>query len=123
MRNFDLRWYWQVKRFWEQVDVKDKDSCWPWQGTVKEKKNDSFACFPSPCHSAKTQSAHRVAFWLSRGYTGKYRVFIGKNCEPHCCNPAHLTIRELPEEAQNPQLQEVKLHHDNIFEHFKNRKA
>ena len=123
VRNFDLRWYWQVKRFWEQVDVKDADSCWPWKGAVKEKKNESVACFPSPCHSAKTQSAHRVAFWLSRGYTGKYRVFIGKNCTPHCCNPAHLTIRELPEDAKNPTLKEVKLHHDDIFKHFKDRKA
>ena len=26
VREFDFRWYWQVKRFWEQVDVKDEDS-------------------------------------------------------------------------------------------------
>ena len=31
VREFDFRWYWQVKRFWEQVDVKDEDSCWPWK--------------------------------------------------------------------------------------------
>ena len=33
---FDYRWYWQVRRFWDQVDIKGEDECWPWLGGTKK---------------------------------------------------------------------------------------
>ena len=69
VRNFDYKWYWQVRRFWEQVDNRGEDECWPWLGATRKNNTESIAYFPSPFHSGKTQSASRVAFWLSRGYT------------------------------------------------------
>jgi len=119
VKNFDYRWYWQVKRFWEQVKVGGSDECWPWVGATRRGNSESIAYFPSPFHSAKTQSASRVAFWLSRGYTGKYRVFSKNDCQPFCCNPAHLTIRELNGVPQPTKVTEVCLNHGNIFEHYR----
>ncbi|NBR23734.1 MAG: hypothetical protein EBU08_08180, partial [Micrococcales bacterium] len=119
VKNFDYSWYWQVKRFWEQVKVGGSDECWPWVGATRRGNSESIAYFPSPFHSAKTQSASRVAFWLSRGYTGKYRVFSKNDCQPFCCNPAHLTIRELNGVPQPTKVTEVCLNHGNIFEHYR----
>jgi hypothetical protein len=119
VRNFDYQWYWQVKRFWEQVDIRSVDECWPWLGATRRGNSESIACFPSPFHSAKTQSAPRVAFWLSRGYTGKYRIFNKKECASFCCNPTHLTIRELKGDTQPTEVTEICLNHGNIFQHYR----
>ena len=123
VRNFDFRWHWQIKRFWDQVEIGEDNECWAWNGSTKKNGTESVAYFPSPFHSGKTQSASRVAFWLSRGYTGKYRVFTKKSCKPFCCNPLHLTIKELENESSPTQLQCVKLTHDNIFKHYKERES
>jgi hypothetical protein len=119
--NFDFRWYWQVKRFWEQVDIGEKDECWVWQGATRKNNTESTAYFPSPFHSAKTQSAARIAFWLSRGYTGKYRIFNKKTCKTFCCNPTHLTIKELKNNEHPNEIERIRLNHGNIFEHYKKR--
>ena len=123
VRNFDYKWYWQVRRFWEQVDIRGEDECWPWLGTTRKGNTESIAYFPSPFHSGKTQSASRVAFWLSRGYTGKYRIFSKKECSPFCCNPKHLTIRELKNFPEPSGIETIQLNHDNIFEHTRKARA
>ncbi len=123
VRNFDFRWYWQVKNFWDKVEINGEDECWPWKGPTKKNNSESVAYFPSPFHVSNTQSAPRVAFWLSRGYTGKYRVFTKKTCKPFCCNPLHLTIKDLKDYDPPSKLQCTKLTHDNIIEHFKKREG
>ncbi len=122
VRNFDFRWYWQVKRFWDQVDIKGIDECWKWKGATRKNNTESTAYFPSPFHSAKTQSASRIAFWLSRGYTGKYRIFSKSSCESFCCNPTHLTIKELKNCPEPNEIERIRLNHGNIFQHYKKEK-
>jgi hypothetical protein len=122
VRNFDFRWHWQIKRFWDRVEIGDENECWAWKGSTKKNGSESVAYFPSPFHSGKTQSASRVAFWLSRGYTGKYRIFTKKSCKAFCCNPLHLTIKELDNELSPTKIDVIKLSHDNIFNHYKERK-
>lgn len=117
--NFDVAWYWQVKRFWEQVEIRGEDECWPWKGSTRKNETESTAYFPSPFHTGKTQSASRVAFWLSRGYTGKYRVFARPTCEKFCCNPHHLHIREFTDHSEPLRIGEIKLNHGNIFQHYR----
>lgn len=119
--NFDFRWYWQVKRFWDQVPIGGIDECWVWKGATRKNNTESTAYFPSPFHSAKTQSAARIAFWLSRGYTGKYRIFNKKGCKSFCCNPTHLTIKELKNYEQPNEIENIRLNHGNIFEHYKKK--
>jgi hypothetical protein len=119
VREFDLDWYWQVKRFWEQVDIKSNDECWLWRGATRRDNKESLAYFPSPFHSGKVHSAPRVAFWLSRGYTGKYRVFNKNTCEPFCCNPLHITIRELKGCPDPTGIADIQLAHTNVFQHYR----
>lgn len=116
---FDYRWYWQVRRFWDQVDIKGEDECWPWLGGTKKDKSESVAYCPSPFHSGKTQSAMRVAFWLSRGYTGKHRISTKPSCCKFCCNPKHLTAQGLESIDAPFKIDTIQLNYGNIFEHFK----
>lgn len=116
---FDMDWYWQVKRFWEQVDIKSPNECWPWLGPTRRNGRESVAYFPSPIHAATAQSASRVAFWLSRGYTGKYRVFSRKDCTPFCCNPLHLSLTEAVECKVPSEISNIKLNHSNVLQHYK----
>ena len=122
--NFDFRtFYWQAKTFWDQVDIQGPDDCWVWQGATRKHGTESTAYFPSPFHAAKTQSASRVAFWLSRGYTGKYRIFSRPTCKAFCCNPTHLTIKELKNCKHPNEIENIRLTHGNIFEHHKKEKG
>jgi hypothetical protein len=116
---FDYRWYWTVKRFWDQVDVKGEDECWPWLGATKKGGTESVAYCPSPFHNSPSQSAMRVAFWLSRGYTGKYRIHTKPDCEKFCCNPKHLIAKGLDGVSEPPKIETIQLNYVNIFEHFK----
>jgi hypothetical protein len=120
---FDFRWYWTIKRFWDYVDIGGEDECWTWNGPNKKDRAESVAYFPSPFHSGKTQSATRVAFWVSRGYTGKYRVFSKSSCLPFCCNPKHLTIRELKDQPQPDKIETINLSYGNIFDHHRENYA
>lgn len=121
--NFTLDWYWTVKRFWEQVDIRGEDECWPWLGTTRRDNTESIAYFPSPFHSGNTQSAPRVAFWLSRGYTGKYKVFSRPGCSAFCCNPTHLRIREFKDLLKDAKIDRIRLKHDDIFAHARKNHA
>lgn len=116
---FDMDWYWQVKRFWEQVDIKGPNDCWTWQGPTRRNGNESVAYFPSPMHSGTAQSASRVAFWLSRGYTGKYRIFSRGDCAKFCCNPLHLSLAETVECKAPKEISTIRLNHSNVFQHYK----
>lgn len=116
---FDYRWYWTVKRFWDQVDVKGEDECWPWIGSTKKDGSESVAYCPSPFHSNPSQSAMRVAYWLSRGYTGKYRIHTKSGCEKFCCNPKHLVARGIDDVPEPIKIETIQLNYVNIFEHFK----
>jgi hypothetical protein len=65
----------------------------------------------------------RVAFWLSRGYTGKHRISTQSTCDRFCCNPKHLTAQGL-EDVNTPfKIDTIQLNYGNIFEHFKKTNA
>lgn len=117
--NFELDTYWNVRNFWLKVDIKGPDECWPWMGATRRNNQETVAYMPSPFHSAKTQSASRVAFWLSRGYTGKYRVFHQEGCNVLCCNPLHLRIKELVSVPQPTEITTINLSYGNIFDRAK----
>ena len=125
VKNFAFDTYWVVKKFWDKVDIKGQDECWPWLGATKKKDTETAAYMPSPFHSGRIQSAARVAFWTSRGYVGRLRVFHQPGCDILCCNPLHLRIRELESIPTPSEISVVNLSYGNIFnnaraEHFKN---
>ena len=125
LKSFAFDKYWTVRSFWDKVDIpKDLDTkkCWVWKGGRKP-NNETVAYMPSPFHSAKAQTAPRVAFWVSRGYTGKYRIMHTQDCEPGCCNPTHLTIKGLKLGDQPEQLTNYDLTYGNIFEQVRKSNA
>ena len=117
--NFDLDVYWNVRNFWLKVDIKEPSECWRWLGATRRNEQESVAYMPSPFHSAKIQSAPRVAFWLSRGYTGKCRVMHQEGCGPLCCNPLHLRIKELESDTNPTEIAAINLSYGNIFQRSK----
>jgi hypothetical protein len=56
---------------------------------------------------------------VSRGYTGKYRIFNKPDCSPFCCNPKHLMMRELNDLPTPDKISEIRLNYGNIFEHYR----
>lgn len=117
--NFELDTYWTVRNFWLKVAFKQPEECWCWLGATRRNGSETVAYMPSPFHSAKTQSASRVAFWLSRGYTGKYRVFHQEGCNVLCCNPLHLRIKELASVPHPTEITTINLSYGNIFDRAK----
>ena len=117
VKNFSFDTYWQVKKFWEKVEIKKATKCWPWIGATKKNNTETAAYMPSPAHSGRIQSAARVAFWTSRGYTGRMRVFHQPGCDMLCCNPLHLRLRELESIPIPTKAPVINLSYGNIFDH------
>ena len=91
------------------------------KGATRKNGTESTAYFPSPFHSGKTQSAPRIAFWLIRGYTGKYRIFNKPTCTPFCCNPKHLMLKGVRDIPKCKSIKDIKLHHENILQYHRER--
>lgn len=123
VKNFNFDVYWQVKKFWEKVEIRKKNDCWHWIGATKKNNTETAAYMPSPAHSGRIQSAARVAFWTSRGYTGRMRVFHQPGCDMLCCNPLHLRLRELESVPVPTKISVVNLSYGNIFDHAKSNNA
>lgn len=120
IKNFDLDMTYYFRAFWDKVDIRDPDECWPWTGGIRKKKQETVAYMPSPFHSARSQSAARVAFWLSRGYTGKLRITHKEGCDFTCCNPLHLKIKGLELDNVPEKIERINFNLGNIHEHAKN---
>lgn len=114
--NFDLDTYWNVKRFWDKVDIRGWQECWPWTGGTRKGNTETAAYFPSPFHKALTHGASRVAFWTARGYTGKLRIFHQEGCDILCCNPLHLRIREMEEAPVPTEISKINFNYGSIFD-------
>jgi len=117
--NFDFDTYWTVKRFWDRVDIRGTDECWPWTGATKKNNTETAAYFPSPFHNSTVHSAARVAFWTSRGYTGKMRILHNADCDVLCCNPLHLRVREVESVPEPKTIATINLKYGNIFDRAK----
>jgi hypothetical protein len=76
------------ERFWDKVDVRTHDECWPWLGGRTGRGYGTFWA------DGMARAAHKVAYELSAGAVprGKY---VHHTCENVLCmNPAHLDLRE-----------------------------
>lgn len=68
--------------FWRHVQPAADDACWPWmQGC------DDFG-YGKVRYNSRSITAHRVAFFLSKGHWPKVACHECDN--PICCNPKHI---------------------------------
>jgi len=73
-----------IKRFWDKVEVKGPDDCWPW---LAYRDKDGYGGF-APCH--KTMPAHRFAWTIDNG-----PIPIGKWVLHTCDNPSCVNLKHL----------------------------
>ena len=74
-----------AERFWEKVDVRGPDECWPWKAArFAGKEYGAFRV------GSKQRRAHRVAYELAKGPLAPGKNACHSCDNPPCCNPAHL---------------------------------
>ena len=72
------------ERFWEKVDRRGPDECWPWTGMKNSKGYGRIEV------EGRRRAAHRIGYQLIYGPVPEELV-MHHLCENRiCCNPAHL---------------------------------
>lgn len=70
------------RRFWDNVDVRRPNECWPWTGYTDR---DGYGRMSV---SGRKRQAHRIAYRLK--YRDRPPVVMHRCDNPPCCNPLHL---------------------------------
>ena len=74
-----------IVRFWNRVDIRSLDECWPWKAGKRNK--DGYGGFGLGEYG--NYRAHRIALYLKTGLD--LPLLVCHTCDnPPCCNPAHL---------------------------------
>lgn len=76
------------ERFWNKVDRRGPDECWPWIAAVR-RKDEGYGAF---WLDRRHQPSNRVAYALEVGPVPAGMVVCHKCDNPPCCNPAHLFL-------------------------------
>lgn len=75
-------------RFWEKVDIRSDDECWPWMAAFRRKDEKYGAFYLQGRH----QPAHKAAWICVNGKVDKGWVVCHRCDNPPCCNPNHLFL-------------------------------
>jgi hypothetical protein len=95
-----------VDRFWEKVDIKGPDDCWPWLAGSEKPSGYGHFWFEK-----RTIQAHRMSYALSNDVDIYSLDVVRHTCDNGpCCNPAHLVhgtqgdnMRDKAERARAPR--------------------
>jgi len=78
----------EIARFWEKVDIRGKDECWPWNRPVHGHEYAKIGV--GKRENRSTVLAHRVAYTITNGPIPPH-LLCCHSCDTQlCCNPAHL---------------------------------
>jgi hypothetical protein len=77
----------RLERFWEKVDKRGPDECWPW---LAERNENGYGRFGRGTKAEGSVYAYRFSYELVKGPIPK-GLEIDHLCRnPNCVNPAHL---------------------------------
>jgi len=88
-----MKWVYDASfdvRFWEKIDVRGDEECWPWTGA---KLTHGYGKIRARRRGGdwRMVSTHRAMFELTHGNTLPPGKCVLHHCDnPSCCNPAHL---------------------------------
>lgn len=82
-----------MQRFWEKVDIPDKDSCWIWTGFCPRYGRFSF--------EGKSVAAHRFSYELCKGKIPDGMAVLHSCDNTKCVNPAHLRLGTQKDNAKD----------------------
>lgn len=76
-----------VVRFWEKVDIRGDDECWPWLGVLRGTGKMAYGVFHGP-----ERVASRAAWTFTWGAIDAGMGVLHRCDNPPCCNPNHLFL-------------------------------
>lgn len=71
-------------KFWQRVEKRAADECWPWNGTRNRSGHGKI------WNGERNVAAHRYAYALATGDKALDKIICHKCSVPYCVNPAHL---------------------------------
>lgn len=83
------------KRFWERVDKRAPQECWPWLGRTNA------LGYGTIDDKGTSKLAHRVSYELHVGPIPENHLVCHDCDNPPCCNPAHLFLGTDTENIQD----------------------
>lgn len=93
MADATLPW---VERFWEKVEIRGPDECWPWLASVER-----FGYGRCKGPNDRPDRSHRVSYEIANGPIPK-GAFVRHVCDnPRCVNPTHLVLGTVQDNNQD----------------------
>lgn len=78
------------KRFWDKVDIKSANECWPWKGWCRRNKYGVYGILVGG--ASRSFDTHRVAYYLANGEIPEGMCVCHSCDNPPCCNPNHFFL-------------------------------